>query len=64
MNESTFETHLANSLEKIFATTLRTQIETQTVFTLKFGHGVLKMDGPASYAKGRADVISGLATRR
>jgi hypothetical protein len=57
MNESTFETQLASSLEKIFPSTLSARIETQRVFTLNFGHGVLKIDGPASYATGRADVI-------
>jgi hypothetical protein len=57
MNESTFETHLANSLERVFPTIVSTRIETQRVFTLRFGHGVLKMDGPAAYATGRADVI-------
>ena len=57
MNESSFETHLANSLKKVFPTLMSTRIETQRAFTLRFGHGVLKMDGPAAYATGRADVI-------
>lgn len=57
MNESTFETHLSSAIEKIFPTILTTRIETQRVFTLKFGHGVLTKDGPASYATGRSDVI-------
>lgn len=57
MNESSFETHLASSIEKVFPTILTPRIKTQMVFTLRLGHAVLKMDGPTSYATGRADII-------
>jgi hypothetical protein len=65
MNEATFEANLAGSLEKIFPTINRARIQTQQIFTLKFGHAALNVDGPASYAKGRSDIIvylEGVAT--
>jgi len=57
MNESTFETHLAACISDVFPMIATSSIETQTVLPLKLGHRVLAIDGPASYANGRADIV-------
>ena len=57
MNESTFETHLAACISNVFPTIAASSIETQTVLPLKLGHRILAIDGPASYANGRADIV-------
>jgi hypothetical protein len=57
MNEATFEAHLAGTLKEMFPTIDETRIHTQKTFTLKFGHAIHPVDGPASYIKGRADII-------
>jgi hypothetical protein len=51
MNEATFETHLANSVAKLFPTIAATRIETQKSFTLKLGHRSVSMDGSAGVCK-------------
>jgi hypothetical protein len=65
MNEATFEAHLAGSLERVFPTILKARIQTQKNFTLQLGHAIFAVDGPASYLKGRSDIIlflNGVAT--
>ena len=61
MNESTFETHLAHCISSVFPNFGSSTIETQKVLSLKLGHRILAIDGPASYANGRADIVLHIA---
>ncbi|QNI35873.1 hypothetical protein [Edaphobacter albus] len=63
MNEATFESHLATALLSLFPTPLRTQVETQRVFTLKLGHNTFEIDARKTLQRGRGDVILSVAEK-
>jgi hypothetical protein len=57
MNEATFESHLAGTLERLFPGPFVKQIETQRIFTLRLGHQAFDVNGLDSLVRGRGDVI-------